>query len=230
MSQVIVKAKKEPKRVVFAEAEDPKILKAAQIIQDEQIARPILLGNQQKIYGLIEEHRLELSGCTVVDPYEHQEERHRYGDRLFEQRKRKGVTRQEAYGLMRSRNYYGIAMMADGQADAFISGLTSDYPKTVLPALQIIGVRPEVKRVAGMYIISNKKGHVLLRRHHGQREPHRRRAYRYHRTHCFGGTVVRHGNRGWRCCRTPTLARARARCPTKPPVPPPWRKRAGPSC
>ena len=158
MSQVIVKAKKEPKRVVFAEAEDPKILKAAQIIQDEQIARPILLGNQQKIYGLIEEHRLELSGCTVVDPYEHQEERHRYGDRLFEQRKRKGVTRQEAYGLMRSRNYYGIAMMADGQADAFISGLTSDYPKTVLPALQIIGVRPEVKRVAGMYIISNKKG------------------------------------------------------------------------
>ena len=158
MSQVISKAKKEPKRVVFAEAEDPKILKAAQIIQDEQIAVPILLGNRKKIQELIAEHRLELSGCSIIDPFEQRDERYRYGDRLFEKRKRKGMTRPEAHGLMRSRNYYGIAMVEDGQADAFISGLTSDYPKTVLPALQIIGVRPEVKRVAGMYIISNKKG------------------------------------------------------------------------
>ena len=158
MSQVIGKAKKDPKRVVFAEAEDPKILKAAQIIQDEQIALPILLGNNKKIQELIAEHRLELSACTIIDPYKEREARNHYGDKLFERRKRKGMTRQEARNLMRSRNYYGIAMVENGEADAFISGLTSDYPKTVLPALQVIGVRSEVKRVAGMYIISNKKG------------------------------------------------------------------------
>ena len=158
MSQVIGKAKKDPKRVVFAEAEDPKILKAAQIIQDEQIAVPILLGDDRKIQELISEHRLELSACTIINPYQRQKTRIQYGDKLFERRKRKGMTRQEARNLMRSRNYYGIAMVENGEADAFISGLTSDYPKTVLPALQVIGVRQEVKRVAGMYIISNKKG------------------------------------------------------------------------
>ena len=158
MSQVIGKAKKGPKRVVFAEAEDPKILKAAQIIQDEQIAVPILLGNEKKIQKLIAEHRLELSACTIINPYQERDTRIRYGDKLFERRKRKGMTRQEARNQMQSRNYYGIAMVENGEADAFISGLTSDYPKTVLPALHIIGVRNEVKRVAGMYIISNKKG------------------------------------------------------------------------
>ena len=158
MSQVIGKAKKNPKRVVFAEADDLKILKAAQIIQDEQIAVPILLGNQQTIEALIAEHRLELSACTIIDPSEERTNRYRYGDQLFERRKRKGMTRQEARRAMRSRNYYGIAMVEQGEADAFISGLTSDYPKTVVPALQIIGVRHEVDRVAGMYVISNKKG------------------------------------------------------------------------
>ena len=158
MSQVIGKAKKDPKRVVFAEAEDPKILKAAQIIQDEQIAIPILLGDDRKIQELITEHRLELSACTIINPFRERETRSLYGDKLFERRKRKGMTRHEARNVMRSRNYYGIAMVENGEADAFISGLTSDYPKTILPALQIIGVRNEVKRVAGMYIISNKKG------------------------------------------------------------------------
>ena len=158
MSQVTSKAKKQPKRVVFAEGDDPKILKAAQIIQDEQIAIPILLGNYDRIKGLIKEHQLDLSACTFVEPYQEAERRHRYGDKLFERRKRKGMTQSEARNFMRQRNYFGIAMVEDGDADAFISGLTSDYPKTVLPALQVIGVRQEVKRVAGMYILSNKRG------------------------------------------------------------------------
>ncbi|WPP49426.1 NADP-dependent malic enzyme [Catalinimonas niigatensis] len=159
MSQVISKAKKQPKRVVFAEAEDQKILKAAQILQDEQIAIPILLGNQEKIQSLIEDHKLDLPSCTILDPYYAEEVKiDEYGDRLYEKRKRKGMTRDEARRLMRSRNYFGTAMVEAGEADAFISGLTSDYPKTILPALRVIGVSKEVKRVAGMYIITNKKG------------------------------------------------------------------------
>ena len=98
MSQVIGKAKKDPKRVVFAEAEDPKILKAAQIIQDEQIALPILLGDDRKIQELIAEHRLELSACTIINPYGEEAKRRQYGDTLFARRKRKGMTRHEAYG------------------------------------------------------------------------------------------------------------------------------------
>ncbi len=158
MSQVISKAKKNPKRVVFAEAEDQKILKAAQIIQDEQIAIPILLGDKNKINSLIKEHHLELSSCAIIDPYKEKKNRRVYGDMLYEKRKRKGMTSDEAHKLMRSRNYYGTAMVENGDADALISGLTSDYPKTVLPALHVIGVSKSVRRVAGMYIITNKKG------------------------------------------------------------------------
>jgi len=159
MSQVISKAKKQPKRVVFAEAEDQKILKAAQILQDEQIAIPILLGNEEKIHQLIADHKLELSACQIIDPAKADDEKiGDFGDLLYEKRKRKGMTRYEARRLMRSRNYYGTTMVKVGEADAFISGLTSDYPKTILPALRVIGVSNEVKRVAGMYIISNKKG------------------------------------------------------------------------
>ncbi|MEQ9437932.1 MAG: NADP-dependent malic enzyme [Cyclobacteriaceae bacterium] len=158
MSQIISKAKKEPKRVVFAEAEDVKILKAAQIIQDEQIAIPILLGNQDKIQDLIQEHQLELSACRIINPFKEGPTREAYGKKLYEKRKRKGMTFQEAKNIMRSRNYFGIAMVENGDADALISGLTSDYPKTVRPALQVIGMSSEVKRVAGMYIILNKKG------------------------------------------------------------------------
>jgi malate dehydrogenase (oxaloacetate-decarboxylating)(NADP+) len=159
MSQVISKAKKQPKRVVFAEAEDQKILKAAQTIQDEQIAIPILLGNEEKIRSLMEEHHLELSSCTIIDPYNAPTEKlNAFGDRLYKKRMRKGMTQIEARRLMRSRNYFGTAMVEAGEADAFISGLTSDYPKTILPALRVIGVSEQVKRVAGMYIISNKTG------------------------------------------------------------------------
>ncbi len=158
MSQVINKAKQTPtKKVVFAEAEDRKILKAAQIIQDEQLAIPILLGNKTKIKRLIEEHKLDLESCEIIDPIKEKEKRKAYGRLLYEKRKRKGMTATEASKLMRTRNYFGTAMVEYGDADAFISGLTSDYPKTILPALQIIGVRKDVKRVAGMYIIINKR-------------------------------------------------------------------------
>lgn len=158
MSRIINRAKKEPKRVVFAEADNLKILKAAQIIQDEKIAIPILLGERQKIQALIKSQSLELSECIIIDPLEDEQKLAAYGSILYEKRKRKGITPHEGKKLMQERNYFGAMMLETGEADALISGLTKDYPKTIIPALQVIGVEPGVKRVAGMYIMLTKKG------------------------------------------------------------------------
>ncbi len=158
ISRVISRARKNPKRVVFAEAHDIKVLKAAQIIQDEGIAKPILLGRKDVIQSLVEEHTLELSGCEIIDNYNENDRIHTYADALYEKRKRKGLTKYDSVKLMRERNYFGCMMVEKGEADAFISGLTKDYPKTILPALQVIGTSEEHQRVAGMYIMINKKG------------------------------------------------------------------------
>ncbi len=158
MSSVISQAKKNPKRVVFAEADNQKILKAAQTIQDEKIAIPILLGNRKKIQELIKENKFELTGCQIIDPFEEEEKLTHFGKLLYEKRKRKGVSLYEGRKLMRDRNYFGSMMVEVGEADAFISGLTKDYPSTISPALQVIGVEKGSSRVAGMYIIISKKG------------------------------------------------------------------------
>lgn len=158
VSRIISRAKKNPRRVVFAEADNIKILKAAQIIQDEKIAIPILLGNKKKIQRLIDSQNIELSHCIIIDHLEDDQKLTEFGKILYEKRKRKGVTPHEGKKLMMERNYYGAMMLETGEADALISGLTKDYPKTILPALQVIGVEEGINRVAGMYIISTKKG------------------------------------------------------------------------
>ena len=158
MSVVIARAKKDPKRVVFAEADNMKILKAAQIIRDEKIAHPILLGNRAKIKALIEEHSLDLHNETIIDPMEEKEMVEKFTQILYKKRQRKGMTPADANRLVIQRNYFGALMVETGAADAFISGLTRDYPKTILPSLQTIGVKPGVNRVAGMYIMNTDKG------------------------------------------------------------------------
>ncbi|MFC4873388.1 NADP-dependent malic enzyme [Negadavirga shengliensis] len=158
MSRVISRAKKDPKKVVFAEADNRKILKSAQLIKDEKIGIPILLGNREKIHRLIEENSLDLGDVTIIDPYEENDSIETYGMRLYDKRKRKGLTPYEAKKLMRDRNYFGAMMVELGEADALISGLTKDYPRTILPALHIIGVKKGVDRVAGMYIMNSDKG------------------------------------------------------------------------
>jgi malate dehydrogenase (oxaloacetate-decarboxylating)(NADP+) len=162
ISRVINRAKKNPKRIVFAEADNLRILKAAQMVVDEGIGYPVLLGNQKKISKMIEENELEITDCEIIDPFYQDEKREKFGNALFEKRARKGVSIYEGETMMLDRNYYAAMMVETGEADAFISGLTSDYPKTILPALQIIGVEKGVKRVAGMYIIRNKKGTFFL--------------------------------------------------------------------
>ncbi len=161
MNRIVSKAKKDPKRVVFAEADNAKILKAAQMVIDEGIATPILLGNREKIQELIALHRLDVGDSMIIDIFENPEKRKDFGAKLYAKRKRKGVTLYEAEKLMRDRNYFGSMMVETGEADAMISGLTKDYPRTIKPALEIIGAEPG-KRVAGMYILSTHKGTFIF--------------------------------------------------------------------
>ncbi len=160
VSNVISRAKQNPKRVVFAEADHYKILKAAEITYAEGIAIPILLGDKKKIDDLIHKYRMDLGDCLIIDPNEpsQKETISRYADVFFEQRKRKGLTNKECQQLMLSRNYFGPMMLELGEADAFISGLTKDYARSVRPSLQIIGKAEGVDKVSGMFIISSKKG------------------------------------------------------------------------
>lgn len=161
---LINKAKQNPKRVVFAEAENLKILKAAQIAKDDGIAIPVLLGNEAKIKSMIEEHGLNLDDVTIIDPKSEAAEAKRitYGDAFFEKRKRRGYNQYEARKVMRERPYFGSMMVEKGDADALISGLTRKYPDTLKPALEIIGMQPGAKRVAGMYIMLTKKGPLFF--------------------------------------------------------------------
>lgn len=161
---IINRAQKEPKRVVFAEADHHKILKAAQIVKDDGIAFPILLGNEKRIQQLIKEYNLELDGVPIIDPRSDDQEkvREKYAKILYEKRMRKGITLWEARQLMRERNYFGAAMLANNDADAMISGLTRNYPATIRPALQVLGKDEGVNKIAGMYVIITKEGPYFL--------------------------------------------------------------------
>jgi malate dehydrogenase (oxaloacetate-decarboxylating)(NADP+) len=162
MRAITNKAKSDPKRVVFTEADNYKILKAAQIVKDENIAIPILLGNKEIINKIIEENALELEGVEIMDPFLEPERMKKYAEALYQKRQRRGVTLFEANKFLRDRNYFGASMVEFGEADAMISGLTKNYVSTIKPALQVIGTEPGVNRVAGMYMMMTKKGPVFF--------------------------------------------------------------------
>ncbi|MGI4728091.1 MAG: NADP-dependent malic enzyme [Janthinobacterium lividum] len=156
------KAKSAPKRVVFAEADNYKILKSAQIVKDEGIATPILLGNREKIQEIMQANDLQMDGVEIIDPLIGTENSAKYADFLLQKRQRRGITSFDAQKMMRNRNYYGAAMVQFGDADALISGLTRNYAATVKPALQVIGTKPGVNLVAGMYMMITKSGPVFF--------------------------------------------------------------------
>ncbi|MES2828197.1 MAG: NADP-dependent malic enzyme [Bacteroidota bacterium] len=162
MRAITNKAKSDPKRVVFAEADNYKILKAAQIVKDENVAIPILLGNKAIIEKIIEENALDLEGVAIIDPFEERERMNKYADSLYRKRQRRGITLLEATKMLRDRNYFGASMVEFGEADAMISGLTKNYATTIKPALQVIGTEEGVNRVAGMYMMMTKKGPVFF--------------------------------------------------------------------
>ncbi len=160
MRSLANKAKSNPKRIVFTEADTYKILKAAQVVRDEGICKPILLGNKEKILKLLEEYQLDLGDTPIIDTWLHEEEtkRNEFGDMLWHKRQRRGLTQYDARKLMRDRNYFGAMMVELGLADGMISGLTRKYGAPIKPALDIIGVQEGVTKVAGLYMLITKRG------------------------------------------------------------------------
>lgn len=156
-------AKQHPKKVVFAEADNYKILKAAQIVKEEGLAIPILLGPKDKISRIIADHALDLADVEIINPKEEQESPafKQYADALYKKRQRRGMNYAEATKLMQDRNYYGASMVEFGKADTLISGLTKNYANTIKPALQVIGTKPGSK-IAGMYLMLTEKGPVFF--------------------------------------------------------------------
>ncbi len=144
------KARRDPKRLVFAEADNDKILKAASIIYDEGIAYPILLGTEKTIRD--------------IDPRDEQYEKKRelYGEVFFTKRQRRGFNHYESIKIMKERNHFGCMMVETGDADAMISGLKRNYAEAIRPALQIIGTEEGVDKIAGMYLLSTTKGPIFL--------------------------------------------------------------------
>ena len=160
VSNVIARSKQNPKRVVFAEADHYKILKAAEIVSSEGIALPILLGHKEKINELVNQYKIDLNGCTIIDPADPKQRKvvDKYAEKFYEQRKRKGLTFKECRKQMLTRNYFGTMMLELDETDAFISGLTKDYATSLRPGLQIVGVADGYKKVCGMFVISSRKG------------------------------------------------------------------------
>ena len=151
MRSVIVRAKKDAKRIVFPEGEEVKILRAAQRLVDEEIAKPILLGRPDVIRARMRELGLELDGVEMVDPA-HSAKLEVYAEELYGLRNRRGVTRNEAEHLLRNSNMFGSMMVNLGDADAMVAGISQHYPDTIRPALQVIRVKTDA-RVAGVYMM-----------------------------------------------------------------------------
>lgn len=154
------KARENPKRLVFAEANNLKILKAAEVVFCEGIAKPILLGKKELIGRLISDNSLRLRDVPVIDPLsdEEQERRERFAVLLYQRRQRKGMLYDEALDKMSNRDYFGVMMVETGEADAFLSGFSSRYAETIRPALQIVGTNNILNHIAGMYLMITKKG------------------------------------------------------------------------
>lgn len=152
MGSIISRAKQKPKRIVFPEGHEEKILKASQILIDEGIAQPILLGRSEVIDERKRELHLELKDVPVILPRE-AEARQRYAEELYRLRNRRGVTQTEAFGMMANPTAFGAMMVNLGDADAMVAGLTQHYSHTIRPALQIIRVRPDTNKIAGVYMM-----------------------------------------------------------------------------
>lgn len=162
MTKIYQKAKSKPKRIVFPEGDNPRVIKAAQLSLDEQIATPILLGNPDKISDVAKEHNIDIEGISIVSP-KNWENINEYINEYHRLRHRKGITRKEAENrLLTMKNYFGAMMVHMEDADGMISGISSHYPETIRPALEIIGRDPRYNKVSGMYILTTKSRTLFL--------------------------------------------------------------------
>ncbi|NRB47427.1 MAG: NADP-dependent malic enzyme [Saprospiraceae bacterium] len=161
------KARQDLQRIVFADAENSSVLKAAHVVVEEKIALPILLGNRAKVEGMIQQLELDLSGVQIIDPKQPIDDSEvarmqDFVEKFYEKRKRKGITAIDAANAMRGRSHYGAMMVETGVADAMIGGLTNKYPSTIRPALQIIGPREGVNKVASLHIFMTRFGPLFI--------------------------------------------------------------------
>jgi len=158
--EVRIKAQQNPKRLVFSEAASFKMLKAIQTIVQEKIANPVLLGDKDQIDDLIKEYHLDLNGIEILDQSsaEMKKTREKYAQKLYKLRQRKGMTYEGALNQMKLPNEFGMMMVTEGDADAFLSGFSSKYADVIKPAIQIVGTNNRQKHIAGMYIVHTKKG------------------------------------------------------------------------
>jgi len=161
MRVMIHKARRQPKRVVFPEGEEPKILRACQILLDEKIAHPVLLGDEAKIRSAMADLHLHLDGLQIVEPAK-SGRLPAYAEEMYSLRQRKGVTRREADQLILDRNVFGAMMVRLGDADAMVGGLTQHYPDMIRPALQVIEVRHGMRRVSGVYVMITPKRDIYF--------------------------------------------------------------------
>ncbi|WP_273836774.1 NADP-dependent malic enzyme [Halococcus sp. PRR34] len=153
MRVVLNKAKADPKRVVLAEGDDEKMIRAAHQIAEQGIATPVLIGDRDQIWATMESLGFDFEP-EIVDPYE--DDLESYADRIHELRKRKGVTRTEAADLARDENHLGSVMVEMGDADAMLTGLMHDYPSALRPPLQLIGTADDAEYAAGVYMLAFK--------------------------------------------------------------------------
>lgn len=157
------RARRKPSKVVLAEADNIKTLKAAQVVVDDGLAQPILLGNREKIKSLIQENNLDdIADLPIIDAFNDTQKIEEYAQQFYERRQRKGITLFDARKKIRDRNYFGAAMVAAGDAEAFVSGLTRKYSEVVKPIFEVIGTRPGVHKAAGLYIMITKKGPLFF--------------------------------------------------------------------
>lgn len=162
MRTLINKAKAAPKRIVFPEGEEDKILRAAQILVNENIAKPILLGNTDAIAAKAKSLHIDLNGISIIDPTT-SSKRDEYVNKMFELRQRKGVTHSGALGQLKGNyNYFGALMVQQGDADTMLSGINHHYPETIKPSLEIIGKQNNLSKVHGMYMMVFKKQVVFI--------------------------------------------------------------------
>ncbi len=153
---MIHKAQKRPVKVVYPEGEEEKIIRAAHLVKNDHMAYPILLGNEKIIKSEIDRLGFEQNEFQILDP-ESSEKLSQFADAFYKKRSRKGATLKDTQNLMKKPNYFGSMMVELGEADALISGLTTNYPTTIRPALQCIGMKAGLKVVSGLYIVFAKQ-------------------------------------------------------------------------
>jgi len=152
---MIHKAQKQPKKVVFPEGEEEKIIRAAHVVYQDNVAFPVLLGDEMIIKNSIERLGYDRDEFIIINPVK-SDKQFEYAQAFFKKRERKGATLKDAYDKMKYPNYFGSMMVELGAVDALISGLTTNYPSTIRPALQCIGVKEGLKVVSGLYMIFTK--------------------------------------------------------------------------